>query len=213
MVITHHGGQCVKVTFGDLTLAFDPIGKDGTLDPVRFGADIALCSRKLPDMHGVESVTYGEREPFVIDGPGEYEYMGVTVQGFATKSTYKLPKGEQSAINTVYAVKLENMTLVFLGALSEPTLPMEAREALDTIDILFMPVGGGEVLDAAQAEKLSVLLEPSVIIPIHHKGMGEKGSLDAFLKEGGRKSERVDKLIIKKKEAGEKDGTIIVVTS
>ena len=24
MVITHHGGQCFKVTFGDLTLVFDP---------------------------------------------------------------------------------------------------------------------------------------------------------------------------------------------
>ncbi len=29
MVITHHGGQCFKVTFGDLTLVFDPISKGG----------------------------------------------------------------------------------------------------------------------------------------------------------------------------------------
>ena len=39
MVITHHGGQCFKVTFGDLTLVFDPISKGSALSPVRFGAD------------------------------------------------------------------------------------------------------------------------------------------------------------------------------
>ena len=58
MVITHHGGQCFKVTFGDLTLVFDPIAKGASLPSVRFGADIALVSRDHPDMNGVEEVTY-----------------------------------------------------------------------------------------------------------------------------------------------------------
>ena len=72
MVITHHGGQCFKVTFGDLTLVFDPISKNATLPAVRFGADIALVSRDHPDINGVEEVTYGEKTPFAITGPGEY---------------------------------------------------------------------------------------------------------------------------------------------
>nr|MBP9817006.1 MBL fold metallo-hydrolase [Candidatus Paceibacterota bacterium] len=127
MVITHHGGQCFKVTFGDLTLVFDPISKGGTLPSVRFGADIALVSRQHKDMNGVDEVTYGDKEPFAITGPGEYEYKGVTVQGFLTRSEYGLSKGEETAMNTVYAVKLEGMTLVHLGALSEASLPPEAK--------------------------------------------------------------------------------------
>lgn len=212
MVITHHGGQCVKVTFGDLTLVFDPIAKGGTLAPVRFGADIALVSRNHKDMNGVEEVTYGDKEPFAITGPGEYEYKGVTVQGFLSKSRYGLGKGETEAVNTVYAVKLEGMTLVHLGALADPVLSSEAKEGIDEIDVLFVPVGGDGVLDAADAAKLSTMLEPRIIVPIHWSGMGKPKSLETYLKEEGEAGEKTDKLTLKKKDALDKDGDIIVIT-
>jgi len=212
MVITHHGGQCFKVTFGDLTLVFDPISKGASLPGVRFGADIALVSRNHPDMNGIAEVTYGDKVPFAITGPGEYEKEGVTVQGFLTKSQYGLKKGELEAINTVYAVKLEGMTLVHLGALSDPMLSQDAREAIDEIDVLFVPVGGDGVLSAAEAMKLGTVLEPKIIVPMHWSGMGEAKALDTYLKEEGGEAERVEKLTIKKKDAAEKDGAIIVIT-
>lgn len=213
MVITHHGGQCFKVTLGDLTVVFDPISKKGTLPAVRFGADIALSSRNHPDMNGIEEVAFGNKEPFAIMGPGEYEHSGVTIQGFLTKSQYAPAKGQVDAVNTVYAVTLEGMTLVHLGALSDPVLSHEAREAIDEIDVLFVPVGGDGVLTPAEASKLAISLEPHIIIPMHWSGMGEAKSLDAFLKEEGSKdAEKVEKLTLKKKDAAEKDGAIIVVT-
>ena len=212
MVITHHGGQCFKVTFGDLTLVFDPIAKGASLPGVRFGADIALVSRNHKDFNEVEEVAYGDKVPFAITGPGEYEKDGVTVQGFLTKSEYGLAKGESEAVNTIYAVKLEGMTLVHLGALSEPNLPPEAKEAIDEIDVLFVPVGGDGVLDAAAAAKLSTMLEPRIIIPMHFEGMGAAKALDAYLKEEGGESEKMDKLTLKKKDALDKDGAIIVIT-
>lgn len=212
MVITHHGGQCFKITLGDLTLVFDPIAKGGSLPPVRFGADIALVSRNHPDMNGVDEVSFGNADPFIISGPGEYERSGVTVQGFLTKSQYKVPKGQLDSVNTVYAVSLEGMTLVHLGALSDTVLSHEAREAIDGIDVLFVPVGGDGVLSPAEAAKLAVSLEPRIIIPMHWNGMGEPQSLEAFLKqEGGQEVETVDKLTLKKKDATDKSGAIIVI--
>lgn len=212
MVITHHGGQCFKVTFGDLTLVFDPISKGGTLPAVRFGADIALVSRNHPDMNGIEEVSFGGKEPFAIMGPGEYEKEGITIQGFLTKSEYALPKGQTSAVNTMYAVKLEGMTLVHLGALSDTALPADAKEAIDEIDILFVPVGGDGVLDPAEASKLATMLEPKIVIPMHWSGMGTPKSLEQFIKEEGGESEKVEKLTLKKKDVADKDGAIMVVT-
>lgn len=212
MVITHHGGQCFKVTFGDLTLVFDPIAKAGTLPGVRFGADIALVSRKHPNMNGTAEVTYGDKEPFLIMGPGEYEKNGVTIQGFLTKSQYALDKGMHEATNTVYAVKLEGMTLVHLGALSDPMLGQDAREAIDEIDVLFVPVGGDGVLSASEAKKLCTVLEPRIIVPMHWSGMGEPKALETFLKEEGGEAETVEKLTLKKKDALDKEGAIIVIT-
>jgi L-ascorbate metabolism protein UlaG (beta-lactamase superfamily) len=220
MVITHHGGQCFKVTLGDLTIAFDPIAKNATLPSVRFGADIALVSRNHPDMNGVAEVTYGETVPFAITGPGEYERQGVTVQGFLSKSAYGLGKGEESAVNTIYSVQLEDMTLVHLGALADPELPKEARENIDEIDVLFVPVGGDPssklgtsgVLTPAQAHELAVSLEPKIIIPMHWSGMGAPKALETFIKEGGGRSEKIDKLTLKRKDLVGRDGSILVVT-
>lgn len=212
MVITHHGGQCFKVTFGDLTLVFDPISKSATLPSVRFGADIALVSRNHPDMDGTDEVTYGEKVPFVIEGPGEYERQGVVIQGFLSKSGYGLAKGQSDAVNTIYAVDLEDMTLVHLGALADTELSKEAREGIGEIDVLFVPVGGNGVLAAAKAHELAVALEPKIIIPMHWNGMGEPKALETFLKDAGNGSEKVDKLTLKKKDLIGRDGSILVVT-
>ena len=212
MVITHHGGQCFKVTFGDLTLVFDPISKGGTLPAVRFGADVALISRSHPDMNGAAEVAYGDKQPFIVSGPGEYERGGVTVQGFLTKSRYGLAKGQTEAVNTIYAVELEGMTLVHLGALSETELPKEARESIDEVDVLFVPVGGNGVLSSAEAGKLATALEPHIIVPMHWSGMGDPKALERFLKEEGGADETTDKLTLKKKDALTKDGAIIVIT-
>jgi L-ascorbate metabolism protein UlaG (beta-lactamase superfamily) len=212
MVITHHGGQCFKVTLGDLTLVFDPIAKGATLPSVRFGANIALVSRNHPDMNGIEEVTYGDTVPFAITGPGEYERQGITIQGFLSKSTYGLAKGETETVNTVYAVSLEEMMLVHLGAISDTELSKEARESMGEIDVLFVPVGGEGVLSAEEAHKLAVSLEPKIIIPMHWNGMGKPKALEAFLKEAGNGGEKVDKLTLKKKDLIGKDGSILVVT-
>lgn len=212
MVITHHGGQCLKVTFGDLTLVFDPIAKEATLPPVRFGADIALVSRDHPDMNGVEEVTYGDKKPFSITGPGEYERQGIVIQGFLSKSKYGLKKGEEEAVNTIYSVDLEDMTLVHLGALSGTELSQEARESIDEIDVLFVPIGGDGVLSPAKAHELAVSLEPKIIVPMHWSGIGGAKALEAFLKEAGNGSEKVDKLTLKKKDLVGKDGSILILT-
>lgn len=211
MVITHHGGQCFKVTLGDLTLAFDPIAKGGTLPAVRFGADIALVSRNHPDFNGVEEVTYGDKRPFAITGPGEYELKGVTIRGFLSKSQYGLKKGEDEAVNTIYAVELEDMRLVHLGALSGD-IPPEAREVAGEADILFVPVGGDGVLAPPAAHELAVSLEPKVIIPMHWSGMGEGKPLDAFLKSAGAAGEKLEKLTLKKRDLVGREGSILILT-
>lgn len=212
MVITHHGAECVKVTFGNLTIAFNPIAKGASLPSVRFGADIALVSRDHPDMNGVAEVTYGDTVPFVITGPGEYERQGVTVQGFLSESKYGLPKGKESAVNTIYVVNLEDMTLVHLGALSSTNLSVDAREGIDEIDVLFVPIGGDGVLTPAEAHELAVSLEPKIIVPIHWSGIGVPKALEQFIKEAGNGSEKVDKLTLKKKDLASHEGSILVVT-
>ena len=53
MVISFLGAQFFKVSFGDTTLAFNPISKRSKLKQARFGADIALISVNHVDFNAV----------------------------------------------------------------------------------------------------------------------------------------------------------------
>jgi len=208
MVINYYGVECFKVSFGDTTLAFNPISKKSKQKAVSFGADVALVSLNHPDMNGVDQVTRGDKDPFVISGAGEYEVKDVVVRGVATESEY----GGKKSINTVYLVTLEGMNLCFLGALSKKELPSALKEVIETVDILFLPIGGDGVLTAKEAHELSVHLEPSIVIPMHYGDVGEKDALKVFLKEeGDNKSEKLDKLSIKRKDLEGKEGAIVIL--
>lgn len=204
MVISYLGGECFKVSQGDLTLAFNPPGKGSTLASAKFGADIALVSLDHRDFNGVENAGFGERQPFVIAGPGEYEVRGVAVRGYGVPTAYD----GRPTINTVYAVTLEGMNLVFMGALGTGDMPAAAKQELDDIDLLFVPVGGDGVLDHAAANKLAVSLEPKAIIPMHYTD----ASLKSFLKEAGESVAPQEKLTVKKKDLDGKEGEIIVLS-
>lgn len=204
MVITYHGLEFFKVTFGDTTIAFNPISKDSKLKGPHFGADVALISLKDRDMNGADAVSRGEKQAFVIDGPGEYEIGGLFVKGFTSKSNY----GGEERLNTIYLVNLENMNLCFLGALSHKDLDPKVTEELEDIDILFTPIGGEGVLNSLESYKMAVKLEPSLIIPMHY----DEKSLKAFLKDAGEENMvPVDKLTLKKKDLEGKESDVVIL--
>lgn len=206
MVISYAGGECFKVSQGDLTLSFNPPGKGSTLAQAKFGADVALVTLDHKDFNGVENASFGERQPFVIEGPGEYEVKGVRVAGFGVPTEYA---GKQT-INTIYSVSLEGMNLAFMGALGTGELPAAAKQGLDDVDILFVPVGGEGVLDHAAAYKLAVQLGPKLIVPMHY----DDKTLKAFLKEAGAESaKKEEKLTIKKKDLDGKEAEVVVLSA
>ena len=209
MVISYMGGECFKITQGNLTLSFNPPSKDSSLKSSKFGSDIVLVSADHEDFNGVENASFGDREPFVISGPGEYEVKEVAVRGFGSETGY----GGDTGINTIYSVALEGMNLCFLGALNTPDIPQAAKQELDDIDILFLPIGGDGVLDHAAAYKLAVQLEPKAVIPMHYGEIGNKDALKLFLKEAGETTVAVEKLTVKKKDLDGKEGEIIVLES
>jgi L-ascorbate metabolism protein UlaG (beta-lactamase superfamily) len=207
MIISYHGVESFKISQGDLTLAINPISKDSKEKPARFGADVVLVTTNHPDLKGVESVSRGDKEPFVIKGPGEYEVKDMIIKGFLSESLY----GGKSVINTIYTITFEGVNLCFLGALSNPALSSETIEALGEVDVLFAPIGGGQtgLLEPAGAYKLGVSIESKIIIPMHYSS---KANLDQFLKEGGSdKVEAIDKFVFKKKDLEGKQGEIVVL--
>lgn len=205
MIITYFGKQFFKIQQGEMVVAFNPVNKSSKTGIVaKFGADVAFVTTNHPDYNGVEQLSHGERVPFLINGPGDYEVKEIFVKG-------SISNGELSGkkyINTIYSLAIDSINIVFLGALSDENLSKETREAIGDPDILFVPIGGSGLLDAKSAAKLASALEPKMVIPMDY----DSSSLKVFLKEmGDEKAEVVDKLTLKRKDLDGKEGDVVVL--
>ena len=207
MILTYHTGGCVRASAGDTTLVFGPVSKSSkNFKPTNFGADVAFVPiMSNPDMNGVEEAGRGEKQPFVIFGPGEYEVSGVAAHGFSTTSTY----GGKEHLNTVFHVDFDGLSVLYMGALGSMDLPADLLE-LDSPDVLIIPVGGNGALSPADAQKLAVKLEAKIVIPI----LCDDKILHQFLKEAGaEKTAPVEKLTIKFKDIADKQNEVVVLES
>ena len=211
MIITYFGKQFFKIQQGETVLSLNPVNKSSKSGiNTHFGADIALSSTNHPDYNGIDQLSHGDRNPFTITGPGDYEVKEIFIKGVLSNALI----ADKKYINTIYVFSVDNINIVFLGALSDPEISKEAREAINNPDILFIPVGGkgksgqADLLDAKLAAKLASSLEPKMIIPMDY----DDASLKIFLKETGEeKAEVIEKLTLKLKDLENKEGEVLVL--
>ncbi len=184
MEITWYGHSCFRLTERNFaTVVTDPFNsKTIGYEPLKLKADIVTVSHDAPGHNftdGVKGVTR------VIDGPGEFEIGGVFITGVQTDSGGK--KKKDSPHNTLYVFDYDGLTVAHLGDLQQ--VPSQAEiEALGTVNVALVPVGGGGGLNAAKAAEVVSLIEPNLVVPMHYSTPDVKVSLESlnkFLKEMG----------------------------
>ncbi|MFM2383518.1 MAG: hypothetical protein RIQ72_90 [Candidatus Parcubacteria bacterium] len=209
MIITYLGHEFFKVQLGDLTIAINPPAKESRFKSSKFGANVVLETIAHEDMAGGSELVYGDKSPFIISGPGEYETNGIFIKGVAGASRYDLDNKDENLINTIYSFTVDGISMLFLGAQNQE-LPAQLSDVVDTVDILFVPVGDDGVFSPKDAYKVAMNLDPKVIIPMHFSSTKDE-KVKAFIKEVGGEAETVDKLTIKKKDLEGKEGAVIVL--
>jgi len=202
MVITYYGGACLKAQSGETLLDFNPPSKESEFKSPRFQTNVIFINCNHKDYNGSDNLS-GKREnaaPFLINSPGEYEIGGICVNGIF--SGFNRDCG---AVNTIYVLLFEDIVICHLGAFGEKELSPEAKQEIGNVDILFLPVSGG---DGQKSAQIIAQIEPKIIIPIYAK----ESDLKQFLKEiGNGVAKPVDKLTLKKKDLSEKKNEIIVL--
>jgi len=214
MIITWHGYSCFKIQEQsrdhEVALLTDPYSpEDGKKLSRALAADIVTVSHDHPRHNNVAAVG---GEPFVIDGPGEYEVKEMFVTGVGTY--HDLVEGKEKGRNTIYYITVGGLHLLHLGDLKH-ALEEKHLEDLHNIDILFLPVGGGDVLNAKQAMEVVGQIEPRIIIPMHYKTAGlcpKCDTADPFLKAmGAGKVEALPKLKIADKELPQEEMKVVIL--
>lgn len=145
--------------------------------------------------------------------PGEYEVSDISIQGIAARGAMD-EAGKFSA--TIFKVIAGDVRVVILGHIF-PELTDEQLEAIGTVDVVFVPVGGhGYTLDAQDALKLIRKIEPKVVIPTHYADPSLKyevpqDSLDEAIKGLAMEpKEKVTKLSLKPTDLSEITSLIVL---
>jgi L-ascorbate metabolism protein UlaG (beta-lactamase superfamily) len=185
MDITWFGHSCFRLRDRSVTVVTDPYGKDVGLILPRVRADIVTVSHDADDHNYDRGVKSGYR---LINGPGEYEVSGAFVTGLELRGEKKKGKEVEKLCNTVFLFEFEDLTVCHLGDLDHVPSQAQVEEGLGQVDVLLIPVGGGESLNAAQASEVVSLFEPHIVIPMHYQAPGLQVKLDPvskFMKEMG----------------------------
>ncbi len=176
------GHACFRIADRGVKLLIDPCPPETGYRIGRQKVDLLLITHPHPN-HAYERAARGA---FRIDGPGEYEVKGVFIQGFGTYHDRK--KGKERGKNTVFLIEIGGVRIAHLGDLGHP-LGDETLDALNGVDVLLVPVGGRETLDAEGAVEVISQIEPRLVIPMHYRGpqgeMAHLAPLEEFLAEMG----------------------------
>lgn len=182
MEITWYGHSCFRLTERNYaTVVTDPFDhKKVGYDALKLKAEIVTVSHDAPG-HNNTDVVKGTTHTLI--GAGEFEIGGVFITAVQTGGSKKKDKIR----NTLYVFDYDGITVAHLGDLQEVPTQSEV-EALGTVNVLLIPVGGGSSLNAAKASEVVSLIEPNIVIPMHYSTSDSKITLDSlskFLKEMG----------------------------
>jgi len=190
MNISWYGQSCFKLQYKindeDVVVMIDPYSeKLGNKLPL-FSADLLLQAYNCGDEDSMKAVSLKDsKNGFVINSPGEYESKNIFVQSINLRT--KTDADDNYSLKNLFKIEAEGISVGHLGNMSE-NLTSEQLDLLENVDILLVPVGGNDVLDAVKAVKIINQIEPKIVIPMYYKLDSlnlEFDTVDSFLKEVG----------------------------
>ena len=163
----------VLTTPGGTRIALDPYGQIGYPLPSGVIADAVFITHEHGD-HNNAALIQGSPKVFRGLIPGGWatirERIGdalvYSVPSFHDDQGGTSPRG----FNALFVIETCGLRIAHFGDLGQTALTEGQLRALGTIDILLIPVGGGPfTVNGEQAWRITDLLRPRVVIPMHYK--------------------------------------------
>lgn len=167
----------------------------------------ALGAKSVVGANDVALFTGEHSEPpkarLVFDGPGEYEVADVSIIGIPARSHME----EEGKLNaTMFKLIAGDQSVLITGHVY-PELDDKQLEAISTVDVMVVPVGGnGYTVDPIGALKLIKEIEPKLVIPTHYSDKSlkypvpQQSLADALKEMSMEPKETVSKLKLKPAE-------------
>jgi L-ascorbate metabolism protein UlaG (beta-lactamase superfamily) len=175
MRVEWHGQAAFTLSGKEGTVVIDPFGDVSSLrergiqwdyPPIEApAADLVLVTHEHRDHNGVEVV---DGEPVVLRAlAGKHESPIGDVVGVA--SEHDEAAGSERGPNTIFVFDLGGVRVAHFGDFGQAQLRPEQREAIGTVDLLFLPVGGGPTIGGELAAAIAQELHPRWVVPMHYR--------------------------------------------
>ncbi len=190
MQVEWYGQSAFRLTAGETTVAIDPFGDMSDLAKGRglawdypaiegLEADLLLVTHEHRDHNVVEAVG---GDPLVLRSTaGTLESpLGAVV---AVASEHDAAAGTERGPNTIFAFDLDGVRVCHMGDFGQAELRAEQAAALEGIELLIVPVGGGPTIGARGAREVVERLRPRWVVPMHYRTprIGFLETADEFL--------------------------------
>lgn len=174
MEITWLGHACFRLRGKEVTVITDPYGPQIGYTLGRVSAQIVTVSHDHAGHNNAEAVG---GDPYVVRGPGEYEVQDVLITAVA--AYHDAERGKQLGRNTIYLLHIDDLAVCHLGDLGH-LLTDNQREEIGDVDVLLVPVGGKNTINAAQATEVISQVDPRVVIPMHYATAATEGKVEGL---------------------------------
>jgi L-ascorbate metabolism protein UlaG (beta-lactamase superfamily) len=175
MRVEWHGQSAFILTGSEATVFIDPFGDMSSVAErgMRFeyppieadGVDLLLVTHEHRD-HNAVAVIGGE--PAVLRSTaGRLESPIGDVLAIA--SEHDEVAGTERGPNTIFVFELDGLRVAHFGDFGQRELREEQAAAIGAVDLLFLPVGGGPTIGAAQAAAIVSRLPTRWVVPMHYR--------------------------------------------
>ena len=170
----------VLTTPGGTRIALDPYGQIGYPLPGGVAAAAVFITHEHGDHNNAALIEGG---PKVFRGlvPGGWamirERVGdalvYSIPSFHDDQGGTSPRG----FNALFVIETGGLRVAHLGDLGQTTLTEGQLKALGAVDVLLIPVGGGPfTITGEQASRITDMIRPRVVIPMHYKTAARQNS-------------------------------------
>jgi L-ascorbate metabolism protein UlaG (beta-lactamase superfamily) len=175
MHVQWFGQSAFRLESGGTSVFVDPFGDASRLaarglqfdyPPIEgVEADLVLVTHEHGDHNAVERI--GGSPAVLRSTAGRLESpVGEVV---AVASEHDAVAGTERGPNTVFVFGLGGVRVAHFGDFGQAALRDEQAEAIGSVELLFVPVGGGPTIGAEQAAAIAERLGARWIVPMHYR--------------------------------------------
>jgi len=177
MRVEWHGQSAFTLTGSEAKVFIDPFGDMAPLlaergrkfehPPIEAeGVDLLLVTHEHRDHNAVEVIGGEPQTVRAMAGKHDSDAVG-EVLGVA--SEHDQVAGTERGSNTIFVFALDGLRVAHFGDFGQRLLREEQAAVIGAVDLLFIPVGGGPTIGAAQAGAIVSRLDARWVVPMHYR--------------------------------------------